>query len=373
MRKDVRKGKIIIGLLLLIGIIGVGYATLGANLKINGVAEVPSSSWNVHFKTGSIVVTDGSVSIEENTTQQTATIDSATQVSYAVKLALPGDFYEFTVDVENTGTIDAMIESISSKLGNTEITTGTLPSYLDYNVTYSDGVPITAKQILEADGGTETIKVRLEFKKDIEATDLPGEATTLNLNFQINYVQADDTATPVIHPFTGIKYGAYPYNNRLTLNSSVPSNAILHLNVYDALADWSNEYVMNHYDEPFYLKHVIENDIVKQSYVGFEVFERLANNNPEMTAGLYELRGGVDETSLGDGNQPIFIQNAKTIYDAYGTKCEENPYTTIPSSSFSCNVYGLRVGALSNGNVFAISIDSDGCHVYDTGISYCSW
>ena len=199
MRKDVRKGKIIIGLLLLIGIIGVGYATLGANLKINGVAEVPSSSWDVHFKTGSISVTDGSVSIEENTTQQAATIDSATQVSYAVKLALPGDFYEFTVDVENTGTIDAMIESVSSKLGNTEITTGTLPSYLDYSVTYSDGQAITTKQQLNS-GDTETIKVRLEFKKDIEATDLPGEATTLNLNFQINYVQADGTAIEVPHP-----------------------------------------------------------------------------------------------------------------------------------------------------------------------------
>ena len=90
-----------------------------------------------------------------------------------------------------------MIDSVSSKLGTTEIVSGTLPSYLTYSVTYSDGVPITSKQILAGNGGTETIKVRLEFKKDVTANQLPGENTTLALNFQVNYVQADNTAEPV--------------------------------------------------------------------------------------------------------------------------------------------------------------------------------
>ncbi len=109
---------------------------------------------------------------------------------------MPGDFYEFTVDVENTGSIDAMLESVSSKLGNTEITTGTLPTYLEYSVAYSNGTPITAKQQLNS-GDTETIKVRLAFKTDIEVTDLPGTAQTLNLNLQMSYVQKDDMAIPV--------------------------------------------------------------------------------------------------------------------------------------------------------------------------------
>ena len=199
MRKFNKESKLFVTVLMLIGILAIGYATLGANLKINGVAEVPVSSWNVQFKTGSINVTEGSVPIEENTSQKGATIDSADQVSYQVRLPLPGDFYEFTVVVENTGSIDAMIDSVSSKLGNTEITTGTLPSYLDYKVTYSDGVAIAPKHLL-ASNTEETFKVRLEFKKDITANDLPATAETLNLNFQINYVQADDTATSVPRP-----------------------------------------------------------------------------------------------------------------------------------------------------------------------------
>ena len=199
MRRFNKDSRLMITILVLIGILAIGYATLGANLKINGVAEVPASSWNVQFKTGSINVTNGSVPIEENTSEKAATIDSANQVSYQVRLPLPGDFYEFTVVVENTGSIDAMIDSISSKLGNTEIVSGTLPSYLDYKVTYSDGVEIAPHHLLAANTD-ETYKVRLEFKKDITANDLPAIAETLNLNFQVNYVQADSTAVTVPHP-----------------------------------------------------------------------------------------------------------------------------------------------------------------------------
>ena len=362
MRKGVKKGKMMIGLLLLIGVIGIGYAALGANLKINGVTEITSSSWNVHFKTGSIAVTSGSVSIEENTTQQAATITNATQVDYAVKLALPGDFYEFTVVAENTGTIDAMIDSVSSKLGTTEITTGTLPSYIDYSVTYADGIEIAPKHLLSKNT-EETYKVRIEFMKDIEANQLPGEATTLNLNFQINYVQADDTAVVVSHPFTGIKYGVYPWNNPLTLNSAVPANAILHSTPSEALADWTNASVMNSTLEPYYLKHKIENDVVTESYVVFTVTDEMAQANSGMTAGTYELRGYTDDT--------YFIQNAKTIYDAFGTKCSSNPYTTTPSYNFLCSVSGLRASAYPSGYVGAYGSGGSGCYVTYGGASYC--
>ena len=202
LRKKNKKNKLILAVLLLIGIIGIGYAALGANLQINGIADITSVTWNVHFVEDSINLTEGSVAIAENTEEEAATIDSATEVSYHVKLTNPGDFYEFTVDVTNEGSIDAMIDSISSKIkiGDEEeveiIPTGenrNLPSYLDYSVTYSDGVAIAPKHLL-ASNTEETFKVRLEFKKDITANDLPATAETLNLNFQVNYAQKDSTA-----------------------------------------------------------------------------------------------------------------------------------------------------------------------------------
>ena len=197
LRQKLQRNRIIVAVLLLIAVIGVGYAALGANLKINGVANIPSASWDVHFKTGSIAVTSGSVTGTNVTTA--ATITNPTQVDYAVKLALPGDFYEFTVTAENTGTIDAMIDSVVSKRGDTVITTGTLPSYIDYSVTYADGIAIAPKHML-AKNTEETYKVRIAYKTDIEASELPKTTETLNLNFQINYVQADDTATSIPRP-----------------------------------------------------------------------------------------------------------------------------------------------------------------------------
>jgi hypothetical protein len=89
-----------------------------------------------------------------------------------------------------------MIETISSKLNGTEITT--LPNYLNYSVTYSEGAKIQANQELKA-GTTETYRVRVEYKKDISSTDLPGTEQTLNLSFSVIYKQADENAKSVIH------------------------------------------------------------------------------------------------------------------------------------------------------------------------------
>ena len=166
----------------LILVVGIAYAILQANLQINGTTKIASNTWDVHFKANTITPTVGSVTIDTTNNEQAATIDNASQVSYIVKLALPGDFYEFTVDVENTGSIDAMLDSISSKIkiGSGEeveiIPTGqnrNLPAYLDYSVAYSDGTAIAAKQELLGNGGIETVKVRVEFKTDIEANELP--------------------------------------------------------------------------------------------------------------------------------------------------------------------------------------------------------
>lgn len=369
-----RRGKMVIAVLLLIAIIGVGYAALGANLKINGVANIPSASWDVHFKTGSIAVTSGSVTGTNVTTA--ATITNPTQVDYAVKLALPGDFYEFTVIAENTGTIDAMIDSVVSKKGDVVITTGTLPSYIDYSVTYADGIEIQSKHILSKNT-EETYKVRIEFKKDIEASELPSEAVTLNLNFQINYVQADDTAVAKPDSYT---YGVYPSVNKLYLNQAVPANAILHSTPSDALADWTNASVMNKASQkPFYLKHKIENDVVTESYVVFTVTDEMAQANPGMTAGTYELRGEKTYENgayIVDGNyiSPYYETNKEAIKTAFGystntSRCTESG--TGRNSYFGCSVSGLSADARAIGYVNAGDGSSSGCYVDRDGISMC--
>ena len=177
-------------LVILLLSISLGYALLTTNLNIVGTTVVKDNKWDIYFD--NVQVKSGSVTVS------TPAIDTAkTTVSYSVTLNLPGDYFEFTVDAKNAGTIDGMISAVSSKLNGTEITT--LPNYLEYSVTYSDGIVIQNNHLLEA-GKTETYKVRVGYKKDISATDLPSTEQTLNLTFSVTYVQADENAVKPGHP-----------------------------------------------------------------------------------------------------------------------------------------------------------------------------
>ena len=109
---------------------------------------------------------------------------------------------------------------------------------------------------------------------------------------------------------------------------------------------------------------------VSESYVGFVVTPDMATANPGMVAGTYYLRGG--------DNGASFVDNAKTIYDAFGGvgcyldgNSGGNPYTTTPSSNFNCSVSGLRAGANSNGNVYAVDNAGSYCIVDSYGVSNC--
>jgi len=165
---------LVILLLLVVGI-SVGYAALSKNLNINGTSNIAKdASWNVLLQ--NVKVSAGSV-----TATTPATISGDT-VNFAVNLTTPGDYYEFTVDVKNAGTIDA-------KLGS-EPTLPTLTAeqqkYVTYSIKYADGTAIAANDALTS-GTTKTVKVRLEFKKDIAS--LPADGLSLTLNYAMNYVQ----------------------------------------------------------------------------------------------------------------------------------------------------------------------------------------
>ena len=78
---------------------------------------------------------------------------------FDVEFNTPGEFYEFTVDVVNDGSIDAMIDSVIK----TPITGTSYTKYIKYEVSYENGDSINTKQTLKK--GTSTpIKVRVEYR-----------------------------------------------------------------------------------------------------------------------------------------------------------------------------------------------------------------
>lgn len=161
----------------------VGYAALSTTLSITGKGTLSKNSWDIHFE--NLVIVDNGASVVTTA----PTIDSTkTKVSFNITLSKPGDSYEFTVDAVNKGTIDAMLSGFSA----TSLTTDQ-QKYLTYTVTYGDGATISTKDYLKK-GTSETIRVRVRFKDDLSATDLPSSAETLNLTATFVYVQADSTA-----------------------------------------------------------------------------------------------------------------------------------------------------------------------------------
>lgn len=145
-------------------------------------------------------------------------------------------------------------------------------------------------------------------------------------------------------------------NNSVIIGQAIPNTITQYTTPEDAMTAFSNR--------PFYLRHKIENDVVTESYVGFVVTSTMATNNPGMTAGTYYLKGGDSGAS--------FLDNAKTIYDAFSSNCRSNPYTTTPSSSFGCGVSGLSVSAYSGGYVIAMVGGGTSCRVRSGGDSDCN-
>ena len=168
----------------------VVYAALSTTLNITGNAEVTAASWDVYL--------DNVQLNSQSATTNLPTISNKTTASFTTSLTNPGDFYEFTIDVINNGTIDAMIDSItkSPKLTDTE------KKYLNYIVEYQNGEAISNKQLVEKDSFVR-LKVKVEFRNDISASDLPTTSETLNLSFQINYIQSDESSSIV--PNNGVK------------------------------------------------------------------------------------------------------------------------------------------------------------------------
>ena len=192
------KTRFLLPLLVLVCVsLGLGYAYLQTDLSIVGVTKLKDNEWNVHFD--NIQPVEGSV---EPVTAPS--ISELTTVSFSAQLENPGDKYEFYIDVVNSGTIDAMVDSL---ILLPELTTDQA-KYLSYEVTYRNGAPISQHELL-TQGQTKTLKVSFKYLENADTSNYPQEDTVFNIAATVNYVQANESAVDYI--------GAHPciYNGEL--------------------------------------------------------------------------------------------------------------------------------------------------------------
>ncbi len=142
-----------------------------------GVTEIKDLNWHIEF--ANVQEKEGSV----KPIKKAKIADNKTDINYEVKLDVPGDYYEFTADIVNSGSHDAKIYEII----NNGLTTAQ-KKYLNYQVTYKDGTEIKINDTLNA-GSKKTVRFRIKFRQDLEASDLPDEAQVLSLSYKIVYVE----------------------------------------------------------------------------------------------------------------------------------------------------------------------------------------
>ncbi len=169
----------IIILIIVLMSIGLGYAFLTQDLTINGISKVKGNTWDIHFE--NLVVNENSVTAIESAEIDT---EDTTTINYSVRLNKPGDFYEFTVDVSNSGTLPGIINLVTIQGAEN-------CSVADYTIKYTYAGNIGVGDLLNA-GTKKNITVRFYYKMDIDAEDLSTIETTLNLSFVLEYVQADE-------------------------------------------------------------------------------------------------------------------------------------------------------------------------------------
>ena len=187
MMRESRKLQLIIlmALVCLVGTLSIAYAVLSTTLNINGHAEITAASWDIYFD--NIQINSGSV----EATKYPIVVNSRT-IDFVVGLKEPGDYYKFTVDIVNNGTIDAMIDSVVKTPELTE----TQAKYIKYEIEYTDGNSINSKQLLSK-GEARTMSVLVAYRSDVLSANIPTDGESLNLSFTMIYTQADESGTQI--------------------------------------------------------------------------------------------------------------------------------------------------------------------------------
>ena len=162
-QKGLDRKNIVIGTLAVaVGAMAVGYAAFATTLNIGGTATIVGE-WDVE-------ITDITFSGTGQAKDGDGTTYNATTATFDCELYAPGDACEYTITVENKGTVKAALDSIALTPSSTNA------EYIDMEVTAQP----SANDIL-AVNGTHTIKVKSTYK-DFGNNPAPASGTSRALS-----------------------------------------------------------------------------------------------------------------------------------------------------------------------------------------------
>lgn len=187
-RKNNTQTFVIVMLTIAVVVMSVGFALSDISIAMTGNTTIKSSSWNVGFKADSFTKKTASTVTASN-----VSINSTT-VTYDVELANVGDVFDYDIVVENLGSFDAKLKTIT-----VAGVTASNSDYLDFKVTYngtaydSTTTTVSNAQTLTAIGGdrsTESFNLRAEYLKPSDASKLPSSEQKVTLSVTLVYGEA---------------------------------------------------------------------------------------------------------------------------------------------------------------------------------------
>lgn len=199
MEKERRiKGLSLVALVVAVLGLTVAFAALSTQLTIEGSANVAKASWNVHFANLTGPTVSGKASAGEMTSDLGIQANTTTIKLPSMTLTMPDDTITYTVDVVNSGTIDAKVEAIPTCTKTVSATaTDTDKNAADKKMvednficklTYSDDTEVIANDDLASNGGTKKMKLTIGYSD--KATEVPSNDVNISdITVTMTYVQ----------------------------------------------------------------------------------------------------------------------------------------------------------------------------------------
>ena len=160
----------------------IGFAAYSQTLNIQGDVTVKASKWSIHWDTTSYNLLSNSKPISNESGLPTL---SNTSVSFQTILEKPGDFFGFTIDAVNDGTIDAQLKKIT-------LTSSVNADYLGYEVSYDGTTYTQTTDGLTLDLGADesaTVQVKVSYLEVADPTALPQTDVNVTVSASFDYEQ----------------------------------------------------------------------------------------------------------------------------------------------------------------------------------------
>jgi len=282
-----RKNILIGGLIAIVLVMAVGYAAFATNLNITSSAQT-TSTWDIEITN---IVADKTATCSDTSDPSTCSTvgdishsitDNNLTANFSSALISPGDSVVYTITVQNKGTLDATLSTLTKRNSNNEA--------ISFNIAgIQEGDTLAASQ-------STTFTATVTYVNQGAGQGQPA-STSASFGVTLNYTQYAAAPAPslVIDQTFVPQYYEYHTGSDVTIGSS-----------YDTSTWTTNPASLN---RDYYLGHDVEGGNVTANYVCF-IF-----NNTQ-----YCMKGKANNTSYFTQNKALLstLKDAGTIECTYG-------------------------------------------------------